>query len=115
MTVTVTLVRHNMSSLFGDESVAETHSITENGIEVEVKEKEKEVVGDAENEQEAAIKRPAWLKQKKGISNFDYASGNKLKFFLIFKVAVKRAIRKLVNNQKSVITLSKNQKNHLPL
>ncbi|KAF2893531.1 hypothetical protein ILUMI_12642 [Ignelater luminosus] len=61
VTVTVALIRHNMSTLFGDETVAEAQAITENGIEGDTKE------GDGDNEQhEPAIKRPAWLKQKKG-------------------------------------------------
>lgn len=61
VTVTVTLIRQNMSTLFGDETVVEAQAITENGIEGDTKE------GDGDNEQqEPAIKRPAWLKQKKG-------------------------------------------------
>lgn len=64
VTVTVTLIRRNMSTLFGDETVVEAQVITENGID-----EPKEGAGDAEGEhQESSIKKPAWLKQKKGKS-----------------------------------------------
>lgn len=62
MTVTVTLIRQDMSTLFGDETIQEAPTITENGAEPDVK----EPVGDAEADQ-PAVRRPAWLKQKKGI------------------------------------------------
>ncbi|XP_072401272.1 translocation protein SEC63 homolog [Diabrotica undecimpunctata] len=55
VTVTVTLIRKDMSILFGDESAKDVTEITENGTE-EVK----EGTGD-----ENVLKRPAWLKQKK--------------------------------------------------
>lgn len=64
VTVTVTLTRHDMSTLFGDDTVQEATAITENGgliIEPEVK----ETNGDGP-ETEQTIKRPAWLRQKKG-------------------------------------------------
>ncbi|CAH1183103.1 unnamed protein product [Phaedon cochleariae] len=57
VTVTVTLVRRDMSTLFGDETVQEATLIAENGAEDAPKE------GEAV---ESAAKRPAWLKQKKG-------------------------------------------------
>lgn len=60
MTVTVTLVRKDMSILFGDETVEENNILTENGIEQE------KAAGDAPPETEQAVKRPAWLKQKRG-------------------------------------------------
>ena len=59
VTVTVTLIRRDMSTLFGDESVEDKNIVTENTAEVEPKEN-----GDAEPEQ-PAIKRPAWQKQQK--------------------------------------------------
>ncbi|KAJ8947406.1 hypothetical protein NQ318_009612 [Aromia moschata] len=59
VTVTVTLVRKDMGTLFGDDTVKENTTITENGTE-EVKE------GAGEPEAEATVKRPAWLKQKRG-------------------------------------------------
>ncbi|KAF5278898.1 hypothetical protein FQA39_LY18324 [Lamprigera yunnana] len=63
VTVTVTLIRHDMNILFGDDSVTEVHSISENGIDGETKEGG---AGDVDNENESVVKRPAWLKQKKG-------------------------------------------------
>nr|XP_023021631.1 translocation protein SEC63 homolog [Leptinotarsa decemlineata] len=60
VTVTVTLIRKDMSTLFGDESVKEEIQITENGID-EVK----EGVGESQPNEHSA-KRPAWMKQKKG-------------------------------------------------
>ncbi|XP_060516867.1 translocation protein SEC63 homolog [Cylas formicarius] len=59
VTVTVHLTRNDMSTLFGDETVIENTEITENGVE-EVKEG-----GDAESDA-IAVRRPAWLKQKRG-------------------------------------------------
>ncbi|XP_056642666.1 translocation protein SEC63 homolog isoform X2 [Diorhabda sublineata] len=56
VTVTVTLIRKDMSSLFGDDSAKDTIEINENGTD-EVKEN---AGGD-----ETVVKRPAWLKQKK--------------------------------------------------
>lgn len=49
-----------MSSLFGDENAKEATQINENGTE-----ENKEAAGEPANI-EAAAKRPAWLKQKKG-------------------------------------------------
>lgn len=49
-----------MSVLFGDETVVENSIITENGIEND------KAAGDAPQEAEQVIKRPAWLKQKRG-------------------------------------------------
>lgn len=60
VTVTVTLIRRDMSTLFGDETVKEATQIVENGPE-----EGKEEAGDAVNETVSA-KRPAWMKQKKG-------------------------------------------------
>lgn len=59
LTVTVTLIRKDMSTLFGDETVKETSVIAENGVE-----ELKEGAGEPEIEQ---VKRPVWLKQKRGI------------------------------------------------
>lgn len=60
VTVIVTLVRKNMSTLFGDETVKDNNITNENGIEPEA-------VGDAApTEAEPQVKRPAWLKQKRG-------------------------------------------------
>ncbi|KAG5883839.1 hypothetical protein JTB14_033760 [Gonioctena quinquepunctata] len=67
VTVTVTLIRKDMSTLFGDESVKETEQIAENGTE-----ESKEGAGEAQPSENSA-KRPAWLKQKK--------SGKKTKKF----------------------------------
>lgn len=61
VTVTVSLERKNMSSLFGDETVQEVSEIVENGVE-----ETKEGGGDVENDAAASVKRPAWLKQKRG-------------------------------------------------
>lgn len=61
VTVTVSLVRKDMSSLFGDETVQEVSEIVENGVE-----EAKEGGGDGENDAAASVKRPAWLKQKRG-------------------------------------------------
>ncbi|KAJ8913550.1 hypothetical protein NQ315_017101 [Exocentrus adspersus] len=60
VTVTVTLTRKDMSTLFGDESVKETTEITVNGVE---NGEGKEGAGEPEVE---AAKRPVWLKQKRG-------------------------------------------------
>lgn len=59
VTVTVTLIRRNMSTLFGDETVKEVTQIIENGLD-EGKEEGGEAV------EIATTKRPAWMKQKKG-------------------------------------------------
>lgn len=61
VTVTVSLDRKDMSSLFGDERVKEVPEITENGID-----ESKDVGGDGDNEAASAVKRPLWLKQKRG-------------------------------------------------
>lgn len=87
VTVTVTLVRKDMSTLFGDDTVKEVTSIAENGTE-EVKE------GAGEPENEAVIKRPAWLKQKRGEENADIR--DKTTIFFFFKVVV-RKLRSLAN------------------
>lgn len=73
VTVTVTLIRHNMSTLFGDQTIREVQTIHENGVEGE----HKEGAGDVENENESAVKRPAWLKQKKGGSKKTTKKSNK--------------------------------------
>lgn len=62
VTVTVTLIRKDMSVLFGDETVVENNVITENGID-----HDKAAAGDAPAEAEQVVKRPAWLKQKRGL------------------------------------------------
>ncbi|XP_018330466.1 translocation protein SEC63 homolog [Agrilus planipennis] len=59
VTVTVSFIRKDMSTLFGDDTVQEAQAIKENGIATEAKE-----TGD--NEPDHIVKRPAWLKQKKG-------------------------------------------------
>ncbi|RZC38285.1 translocation protein SEC63 -like [Asbolus verrucosus] len=61
VTVIVTLIRKNMSTLFGDDTVKENSLITENGIDGDVSKES----GDVEPEA-PVIKRPAWLKQKRG-------------------------------------------------
>lgn len=61
VTVTVTLIRKDMSTLFGDETVAETNTINENGIEMK-----EGTTGDDQHENQVTVKRPAWLKQRKG-------------------------------------------------
>lgn len=60
VTVTVTLIRKNMSEIFGDETIKDTTNITENVPTDEVKENGK---GDVEQ-----VKKPAWVKQKKGMN-----------------------------------------------
>lgn len=65
VTVTVTLTRHDMSSLFGDDSVQEATAITENGGIIIEPPEVKETNGDVP-ETEQTVKRPAWLRQKKG-------------------------------------------------
>lgn len=60
VTVTVTLVRKDMSILFGDDTVVETSIITENGVDHD------KAAGDAPAEADQVVKRPAWLKHKKG-------------------------------------------------
>lgn len=63
VTVTVTLIRKDMRVLFGDDTVVENNIITENGIEPEGK----NVNGAGDTaESENAVKRPAWMKQKRG-------------------------------------------------
>lgn len=54
------LVRKDMSVLFGDDSVEENSIITENGMDQD------KAAGDAPSEAEQVVKRPAWLKQKRG-------------------------------------------------
>lgn len=61
VTVTVNLERKDMSTLFGDETIPDVPNVVENGIE-----EGKEVDGEGENEASAPVKRPAWLKQKRG-------------------------------------------------
>lgn len=60
VTVTVTLIRRDMSTLFGDETAIEANTINENGVE-----NNKEGAPE-EPESQTTAKRPAWLKQKKG-------------------------------------------------
>ena len=55
VTVTVVLIRKDMSTLFGDDSVEDKNIISENGHDD----------GDPEPEVQT-VKRPAWQKQKKG-------------------------------------------------
>lgn len=63
VTVTVTLIRKDMRVLFGDDTVVENNIITENGIEAEGK----NLTGAGDSaESENAVKRPAWMKQKRG-------------------------------------------------
>lgn len=50
-----------MCVLFGDETIVENNVITENGID------HAKAAGDASAEAEQAVKRPAWLKQKRGL------------------------------------------------
>lgn len=59
VTVTVTLIRRDMSTLFGDETVKDVTQIVENGLE-DCKEEGGEPVSEV-----ATAKRPAWMKQKK--------------------------------------------------
>lgn len=59
VTVTVNLVRKDMSVLFGDETVEENNVISENGVDND------KAAGDVSAEVEQAVKRPAWLKQKR--------------------------------------------------
>lgn len=63
VTVTVTLIRKDMSALFGDDTVKENNMIVENGVDTEGK---NQGAGDNAEPAEAALKRPAWLKQKRG-------------------------------------------------
>lgn len=74
VTVIVTLVRRSMSSLFGDDTIKDNHEITENGLETG-ESKENGGAGDAEAE--AALKRPAWMKQKRGGGKKSKKTGNK--------------------------------------
>lgn len=60
VTVTVTLIRRDMYTLFGDDTVKEATQIVENGPEEGKKD------GETANET-ATAKRPAWMKQKKGM------------------------------------------------
>ncbi|XP_066255294.1 translocation protein SEC63 homolog [Euwallacea similis] len=60
VTVTVSLVRKDMASLFGDETAQEVAEIVENGVT------EHKEGGEGDNEASAIVKRPAWLKQKRG-------------------------------------------------
>lgn len=79
VTVTVNLERKDMSTLFGDETIPDVPNVVENGIE-----EGKEVDGEGENEATAPVKRPAWLKQKRG--KFD-ATNFKciLDFYVVFR------------------------------
>lgn len=67
VTVTVTLIRKDMSVLFGDDTIKENNMIVENGVDTEGK---NQAGGDNAEPAEAVIKRPAWLKQKRGKSSF---------------------------------------------
>ncbi|EFA04351.2 translocation protein SEC63 homolog [Tribolium castaneum] len=62
VTVIVTLTRKPMSTLFGDETVKDNNLINENGVDGDAKEA---AAGDTDP-QVPVIKRPAWLKQKRG-------------------------------------------------
>lgn len=57
VTVIVTLVREDMSTLFGDETIKEVVDIEENGVD-EPKE--------GPEHEPARVKKPAWMKQKRG-------------------------------------------------
>ncbi|GLV38722.1 Secretory 63 [Carabus blaptoides fortunei] len=60
VTVTVSLKRRDMSSLFGDDTVADAQPISELQ-----QDNEKNTTGEGEAESQS-IKKPAWLKQRKG-------------------------------------------------
>lgn len=102
VTVTVTLVRRDMSTLFGDDSIVEAKKINENSEET------KEGAGDAEPETQAN-KRPVWLKQKKGsfrqTCNLFYVT-------LMLKVRRKR-VTKRKRNKNTVVVLNIKLKNLL--
>lgn len=59
VTVTVTLIRKDMSTLFGDETIEDKNIINENNVDGDVKDG-----SDAEPEQQS-VKRPVWQKQRK--------------------------------------------------
>lgn len=61
VTVIVTLTRKPMSTLFGDETVKDNNLINENGVDGDGNKE-----GGDTDPQVPAIKRPAWLKQKRG-------------------------------------------------
>lgn len=64
VTVIVTLTRKPMSSLFGDETAVDHNLTIDNSVDGDAN---KEGGGDNESQNQAAsIKRPAWLKQKRG-------------------------------------------------
>lgn len=63
VTVTVTLIRKDMSVLFGDETIKENNMIVENGVDPEEK---NQAGGDNAEPAEATVKQLAWLKQKRG-------------------------------------------------
>ncbi|KAI4464948.1 sec63 domain-containing [Holotrichia oblita] len=59
VTVTVTLIRRDMSTLFGDETIEDKNIVHENNVDGDVKDG-----SDAEPEQQS-VKRPVWQKQRK--------------------------------------------------
>lgn len=64
VTVTVTLKRKNMSSLFGDETVKDNTLSNSETAEIEMKENHNGE-GDTEANAQPQVKRPAWMKQQK--------------------------------------------------
>ncbi|XP_014251168.1 translocation protein SEC63 homolog [Cimex lectularius] len=59
VTVTVTLERKDMNSLFGDETVKEKHCVIDEDVKQEGQ-------GDEETKEKEQTKKPVWQKQKKG-------------------------------------------------
>ncbi|CAH2020153.1 unnamed protein product, partial [Acanthoscelides obtectus] len=74
VTVTVTLTRKDMSTLFGDETAKIATRINENGTE----DTKESGAGEPANEA-AANKRPAWLKQQKKVDESPNPAGDKKK------------------------------------
>jgi len=60
VTVTVTLIRHNMSVLFGDESVTDKHEQQDALSLIKGEEEEEDI------KKETVARKPVWQKQKKG-------------------------------------------------
>lgn len=60
VTVTVTLIRRDMSSLFGDESIEDKNIVNENNADIG----DTKDGSDAESEHHS-VKRPVWQKQRK--------------------------------------------------
>nr|CAH7743594.1 unnamed protein product [Callosobruchus chinensis] len=74
VTVTVTLTRKDMSTLFGDETAKIATRITENGTD----DTKEPGAGEPANETTSA-KRPAWLKQQKKMDESPNPAGDKKK------------------------------------